>query len=82
MIVKGNVVFIRLPYGMTHETMACINCKHFYPHFSYTGDMLPWGHCTYPRCKHRRVDQLCEHFVFRKREEGELWRESIRNTGM
>lgn len=50
---------------------VCANCKHFFPHYTAVhGHRSPvnCGHCAYPRIKHRKPAQSCEHFAHKDRE--------------
>lgn len=56
-------------FGMTREAQACLNCRHFYLHYIAGGQPgleyatpIHYGHCTYPRCKTRHVDDVCVNF--------------------
>lgn len=55
-------------FGISTDTQACINCKHFFQHYVLDslcpGYCTPIysGHCCYPRHKYRKVCDVCEHF--------------------
>lgn len=44
----------------------CGNCRHFVRHYHQTTPNkyypLDLGHCTFPMCKNRRVEENCPHW--------------------
>lgn len=48
--------------GAGPESTACLNCRHFYKHYSRDAELLFFGHCVYPRMKHRRITDECGYF--------------------
>jgi len=54
--------------GIEEETRACLNCKHFYLHYSEDGEWLNAGHCVYPRMKFRQPADCCADFSRKERE--------------
>lgn len=49
-------------HSLTEYTPMCVNCAHYYPHFSADGYSLGSGHCVYPRIKLRRAYDTCKYF--------------------
>lgn len=49
-------------HNLTVETPLCVNCAHYYPHFSENGYPFSSGHCVFPRIKLRRAYDACAHF--------------------
>lgn len=50
----------------TGEAPACMNCEHFTQHYRRDPQTLRYcwvnsGHCSFPRLKHRRPYEVCEH---------------------
>lgn len=44
------------------ETQVCVNCKHFFRHYTEDGWPFYMGHCVYPRLKNRLIYETCENF--------------------
>ena len=61
------------------ETQCCANCAHFHQHYIRSAQVskphkhcfwpIGQGHCTYPRMKNRRTDDVCEYFERKQDEE-------------
>lgn len=65
--------------GYHGEAECCANCRHYHQHYIYCAECNGFtycfdGHCVYPRMKHRRPDQLCEHFERTARKEVQVIR--------
>lgn len=49
------------------EVPACLSCEHFRQHYTRNPETLCYmwvncGHCTFPRLKHRKPYDVCEHY--------------------
>lgn len=53
-------------HSVTSETPLCVNCAHYYPHFSKDGYPLWCGHCATPRLKFRKAYDTCEYFEIKE----------------
>ncbi len=49
-------------HSLTPDTPMCVNCVHYYEHYSKDGYRFSMGHCCYPRLKPRRDYDTCEYF--------------------
>lgn len=50
---------------LTPRTPLCVNCRHYYQHYTHTGEAVQCGHCVYPRVKTRMPYDTCNHFQLR-----------------
>ena len=49
-------------YSLQADTPMCINCKHFYRHYTEYGRAMECGHCAYARVKWKKTYDTCENF--------------------